>query len=352
MQIDSDIEKRIIEKLIEKEYSQKLINQIIKAYEKGYDLSTISKSVNIDKLRNVIKELPELPELDNKATLNIFIKMYGGTERVLKKQSLRPEIQNIILTGLNAGVNPNAYKYIGASGYDAKYITDIGMSCLKINKDIYEYMEKGYDTGQISVLVAAWSKGLNNIEKYVNPTIEFKEMGAIYKLLEFYHVHRIKEDELFQNLLNLHLKRKVMEKIIDCLEEGVDISIIFNEKVEKHQIPILLTASRKGYDQTPLLDSRLSTDQMNVIMTGLEFGLDVYKYNNPAYNVNKMNLIFKTLKYNKDKENKIDLTPILNPKIPLPVMCDYIYAVKVKNEFLYKRAMEELNEYNKKSKER
>lgn len=351
MQIDPKIEKDLIEKLIDKEYNQSLINQIIKAYEKGYDLSIISKDVNINKLRKVIKELPELEKLDNKSILDIFIKMYGGTKSAKRRIALKPNTQSIILKGLEAGINPDAYAYTDILRFDPRVITEIGIVALKINKDINEYFEKGYDTSQTNIMLVAIGKGFD-IEKYITPTKDFKEIGGVYKLMEFYHTHKIKEDELFKNLLNLKLKRKVMEKVIECLEEGVDISIIFSEKVEKHQIPILLTASKKSYDISPLLDSRLNTDQMNIIMTGLDFGVDVYQYNSPAYTADQMTLIFKALKYNKEHDNKIDLNPILNPKLPFNIMFDYIKAIKSENKSLYEESIKNLNKYNNQSKER
>lgn len=313
-----------IEKLMEEGYEYSLINQIQKAYNKGYDITTIDKNINIEKLREVINVLPQKEKMDKNALLDIILKVYGVEGKIRHSFKLRPEIQKIIMEGLVQGVNPNAYSYIGTRGYEPRWITNTGIKALEINKDIYDYFILGYNALQTDEIINAYKNGLD-IQKYITPSDDITQIIAINKLFEFYMSHKIKEDKLFADIANLKLKRKVMDKVIECLEMRKDISIIFSERIDKSQIGILLTATKKGLNLETMINKKLTPEQLNVIMTGLEYGLDTTLYNNPLFNERQMSNIFKVLKWNKENPDRLlDVKPILNPEVSDYLMIKYL----------------------------
>lgn len=60
-----------IEKLMNSGYEYTLINQIQKAYDKGYDITDINRNIDINRLRNTINELAPSEELIKNASIFI-----------------------------------------------------------------------------------------------------------------------------------------------------------------------------------------------------------------------------------------------------------------------------------------
>ena len=165
-----------IEKLIEEGYDYSLINQIQKAYDKGYDITEIDKSVDPSKLRNVISELPTRETIDKHALFDILLKTYGAEGKIRHAFKLKKTVQDTILKGLKEGVNPNAYKYIGSLGYEPKWVTDVALHGIYIGVDVYEYFIKGYDASQTEQILIALENDFN-IEKFITPKDNITEIA-------------------------------------------------------------------------------------------------------------------------------------------------------------------------------
>lgn len=332
-----------IEKLIDEGYSYSLINQIQKAYEKGYDINGIYKNIDIDKLRNVINELPQREKVDKNALVTIFLKVYGAEGKIKLPLKIGADQQEQMLEGLTRGVNPNAYKYMTRIGCNPKWISEVGLLGISLGLDITTYLEKGYTVLPIKDIFIAHKKGFD-IEKYITTEYGMSEINAISNLCDFYYRNKIKEDDLFDKLAKLKIKEKAMNKVIECLETGKDISIILSDRIDHSQIGILLTATKKGHNLETMIDKRLSVDQLNIIMSGLDFGVDTSKFNNPALSPAQMNAISKILRWNKENpSHELDVTLFQNPKVPYYLTEQYFDQYKHGQRLMADAVLKEIN---------
>lgn len=321
------MEDMSVEKLLDRGYDYNLVNQIVKAWQKGYDIRNIDKNIDLEKLRKAIKELEynEDEIIDENQSLNIYLKIYDAK---IRPEILNDKINNALITkGREEGLDLKIYEYINQKATNIKRLTQVGKQGIKNHINIYEYLKEGYHTGQIEVILRCKEKGYN-IEKFIDTSYDPDRILAIKRLFDYYYKNSLIPDKQFKNIVNNKFTNKVMKKIIEAISNHRDINIIFNNHYTLTQKNMLLTAINFDLDITKMKNPRLQTSQMNIIMNGIKNGYDVDLYKDERYNEFQMNEIYQILKYNKEHEIKIDPTPILNPEISAEIMNSYLNICK------------------------
>lgn len=300
--------------LIKNGYDELLINLIAKAYNKGYDLSKINKSTNPKVLELAIDKIHKNKKLEEISFIDFCLKAEGLLEEINEKLIPNLKEKTKLEKGLNRGINPNTYKYINSTVSNIDRLNQVGYQGLFLNKDIYDYLKQGYNTGQIEIIFKALDDGYN-IEKYIDSSYDRDRLQGIHALFRYYKKSKLKEDKMFAKIVVSKFTNKITKKIILALKANKDISVIFSDKLAPSQIGVFLTAINEGIDFTQMINKKLDNNQLNIIMVGIKAGVDVTIYNKPEYSFKEMQRIYYILKYNKEHIEQIDLIEYLNLKL-------------------------------------
>lgn len=153
------------------------------------------------------------------------------------------------------------------------------------NINLIPYISKGLNRQSVQVVMFALSKGLKEIDKYLNYGFDENQLYEIYDGLD-------KKIDVSIYAKNYYSSSQ-MEFIKSGLEENIDVTPYLNpEFTEQQMFQIYLGIMNKiKIDYSIYAKKEFNWKQMREIRLGLENNLDVNYYSNSDLNYNKMKII-------------------------------------------------------------
>lgn len=316
-----------VEQLYEDGYKSRLITQIQKAAEKGYDISSISPDTNIDKLKSAVSNLSS-----KKATeYELLSLLFAIKDHDISELTNELAINNayMLIAEWNDNINPLCYNATNNKGSNIKRINQIANRGLKINVDIYDYIKQGYNTGEIEQILIGLEKNIN-IDKYLTPDLDRDRIQGLVYISEYQQKNKCFTQEQFDEICKRKYTLKTLKKIGEVKSCDKDISPILKKPLDTKQAHVILAAIKDGYDVSTMINEKLTTEQLNSIYMGLRVDIDTSIYADENFTGQQMDIIRTGLVYNKThKDTEIDLSPILNSNITPYLMKKYL---KVKED--------------------
>jgi hypothetical protein len=242
---------------------------------------------------------------------------------------------------------------------------------MNIESFINYLIEKGFEDRQINQLIKIQEAGYNLVNYIDNDNNEE------IKIIESEYI-KITDDmdklrELKNILINNKFTNSQLSEIIDgyknninykayakkeyngyqmfefkrCLEEGLDVSICYENKYNFDQIQQVRFGLEEGVNILNYCDNTFKYGQMSEVRNGLFAGIDVTKYNNIKYNNEQMHMLKNILIYNKENpKSEIDVSLFQNEKIGYEKMNEFFYNLKYGDHNTKIKTYKRLNEYN------
>ena len=248
--------------------------------------------------------------------------------KALIKYSYLPYDKIKVMAGfVEVGLSPEL-----ATSYKFKFNKkDLGYLEKILDNDIDEeqlkdFFEKGYRLSVINGYIEALNSGVD-VLKYLEGNFD----SDIDKTICDTIVELVKTDKDFNERnykqyfkYNFNLWKQL--HTLDCM--NVDINKINSKMMNEYCLRQLIALKNKGVDITKYIDKVYNFKQLEEIGKGIEGGLNVSLYDSEEYECGQMQVIRRALKYNKDNENKIDVSLICNSKLRFKEMQHIVSILK------------------------
>ena len=298
------------------------VNEVKKIIDNGFKIK-VENCYDI----SILKELSSVKDVSQE-TFDIYLKALknGIKEKdFFLDESIERKDKERYISLVKLGLDGSLAKLCkhNPSKKDKEYIDLINDTLKK--EEITKLLEKGCTLGAISSVANARNNGID-ILKYVNFSKYYYDKSTFDSLFEM-----IKSDEDFdkRNLKFYFSKPFPLWKKIHELDiKGFPIEKLNEKSFNKSCLRQLELLFDKGVDINRYIDKHYNFLQLQEIVSGVDGKLDYKMYDDVNYDYAQMQIIRKALKYNKEHEEKIDVSFICNPKIDKFTMKNIIHILK------------------------
>lgn len=329
------------------------LNQIMKAKEKGIDVSLLGPSTKVDILRKINQlkytdfdakrilliakaytrnfDVSEIvsPKFNNKQAEEIYDgQSHGLNYKIYAKEHITGGQMKQFKRGLIAGIDEDILSMSITSKANIKQCVDLIAETKAAGFDCIPYIREGYTLPKIKVLFSSYFKHLG-VENYAKPWMTTHQLEAAVEC-ELKNSRLPKENKIDVSKLITRDTTKIMiSALFDIAKAGHNVNEIISKKYDKSQLNVVKLGIEQKLDYKIYWDPKFSAAQMNQLHSGLVAKVDVSMIANEKFTEAQMKLLIDLLKFNKGNPDKqIDIALVAHPEYNYNKMSQYIAKLK------------------------
>lgn len=329
------------------------LNQLMKAKEKGIDVSLLGPSTKVDVLRKInqlkytdfdakrilliaksynkkfdVTEI-ESPKYNNKQAEEMYDgQCHGINYKIYAKEHITGGQMKQFKRGLIAGIDEDVLTMAVMSKANIKQCVDLITETKAAGFDSIPYIKEGFTLPKIRVLFNSHFRNLG-VEKYAKPWMTTHQLEAAVDC-EMKNSRLPKEKKVdVSRLITSDTTKIMINALFDIAAAGHNVSEIISKKYDKSQLNVVKLGIQQKLNYKLYWDPKFSAAQMNQLFTGLQAGVDITLVANEKFKEAQMKLLIDLLKFNKANPDKqIDVALVAHTEYDYNKMTQYIAKLK------------------------